>query len=54
MKKVQKQRVDALTAFKNYCDENESVWATLAAFVMAILALGVKLQAIISTVNPQR
>lgn len=53
MKRIQKQRVDALTAFKNYCDENESVWVTLPAFVTGMIALGVKIQAIISTEGQQ-
>jgi len=53
MEKKLKEKVDALTAFENYCMENQSVWAFLIAFVNSVTALGVKIQSIFTTESQQ-
>ncbi|MFI5218651.1 MAG: hypothetical protein ACHQNT_04110 [Bacteroidia bacterium] len=53
MKKHLKEKVDAMTAFKNFCDQNQIVWSAVVAFATAIAALGVKIQSIFTTESQQ-
>lgn len=53
MKKVLKEKVDAMEAFEKFCTENIDVWNTVTAFGTALTALRLKINSIYSTESRQ-
>jgi hypothetical protein len=53
MKKHLKEQVDAMNAFKKFCNDNQIVWQLVVGFANSLTGLGVKTQSIISTESQQ-
>lgn len=53
MKKHLKEQVDAMNAFKQFCNDNQLAWQLVVAFANALTGLDVKIQSILNTESQQ-